>query len=275
MTGMGVPPLAGFTVALTATRPARKPAGLAGQLADLLLRHGANVLAAPVAPDRPVPLDALLDEVLAGHVDAVLFADEASGSAVLARADARDLRTELVKRLCSDVLAVCADPGTAAELGRYRVPTAHPVRRQPDPLVGLLETALQSRARRVEAAGNELEIRGHAVLVNGRLRLVPPSGMALLRVMGNRPGVVVPRGALLRALPGGARDERAVEVAVARLRVALGEPRLIQTVVKRGYRLATDPRAGSRLRRLAGETAQNRTAADSGRSAEESPARIV
>jgi uroporphyrinogen-III synthase len=36
-----------------------------------------------------------------------------------------------------------------------------------------------------------------------------------------------------------------VEVAVGRLRAALGDPRIIQTVVKRGYRLAYEPeRAG-------------------------------
>ena len=40
-------------------------------------------------------------------------------------------------------------------------------------------------------------------------------------------------------LPSGeARSEHAVEMAVARLRRALGVP-LVQTVVKRGYRLAT------------------------------------
>ncbi|HEY0804905.1 MAG TPA: winged helix-turn-helix domain-containing protein, partial [Pseudonocardiaceae bacterium] len=49
--------------------------------------------------------------------------------------------------------------------------------------------------------------------------------------------------ALLAALPG-AGEEHAVETAVARLRSALGEPRLVQTVVKRGYRLATDPVGG-------------------------------
>jgi uroporphyrinogen-III synthase len=32
-----------------------------------------------------------------------------------------------------------------------------------------------------------------------------------------------------------------VEVAVGRLRTALGDPRIIQTVVKRGYRLAYEP----------------------------------
>ncbi|MCW2692663.1 MAG: hypothetical protein JWM67_1267, partial [Mycobacterium sp.] len=31
------------------------------------------------------------------------------------------------------------------------------------------------------------------------------------------------------------------EVAVARLRTSLADPRLVQTVVKRGYRLAYDP----------------------------------
>lgn len=56
-----------------------------------------------------------------------------------------------------------------------------------------------------------------------------------------RPGWVVARADLLRALPGGGTDEHAVETAMARLRTALGAPRLIQTVVKRGYRLAVDP----------------------------------
>lgn len=56
-----------------------------------------------------------------------------------------------------------------------------------------------------------------------------------------RPGWVVARADLLRALPGGGTDEHAVETAMARLRTALGAPRLIQTVVKRGYRLALDP----------------------------------
>ena len=36
-------------------------------------------------------------------------------------------------------------------------------------------------------------------------------------------------------------NEHAVEMAVARLRTALGDARLVQTVVKRGYRLAFDP----------------------------------
>ena len=36
-----------------------------------------------------------------------------------------------------------------------------------------------------------------------------------------------------------------MEVAVGRLRTALGDPRIIQTVVKRGYRLAYEPERAS------------------------------
>jgi uroporphyrinogen-III synthase len=47
------------------------------------------------------------------------------------------------------------------------------------------------------------------------------------------------RADLLRTLPRGA-DEHAVEMAVARLRAGLRAPGLVQTVVKRGYRLPVD-----------------------------------
>ena len=51
------------------------------------------------------------------------------------------------------------------------------------------------------------------------------------------------RAVLTAALPRGA-DGHAVDMAVARLRTALGSPRYIETVIKRGYRLALDPAAG-------------------------------
>ena len=45
------------------------------------------------------------------------------------------------------------------------------------------------------------------------------------------------REALLSALPRSVANPHAVEVAVARVREAIGAPELIKTVVKRGYRL--------------------------------------
>ena len=53
------------------------------------------------------------------------------------------------------------------------------------------------------------------------------------------------RAELLAAQPGGAGDEHAVENAIGRLRAALGVPGLVQTVVRRGYRLALEPEHGA------------------------------
>ena len=66
----------------------------------------------------------------------------------------------------------------------------------------------------------------------------PAVPLAVLHALVVNPGTVVSRRDLLAALPSGtAGSEHAVEMAVARLRAALGT-RCIQTVVKRGYRLA-------------------------------------
>jgi uroporphyrinogen-III synthase len=90
-------------------------------------------------------------------------------------------------------------------------------------------------------------VRGHAVVVDGQLAPLTSASMALLRELTARPGRVVSRADLLKITPGDGGGEHAVEVAVGRLRAALGDPRIIQTVVKRGYRLAYEPeRAGSR-----------------------------
>lgn len=130
---------------------------------------------------------------------------------------------------------------TALPLQERDVPTLRPERFRLLPLVQVLARELPARVHPLPVAGHRVEVRGHAVLVDGLLRPVPPAGMALLRALARRPGWVVGRGELLRVLPGAGRDEHAVETAVARLRTALGEPRLVQTVVKRGYRLALDP----------------------------------
>jgi uroporphyrinogen-III synthase len=69
--------------------------------------------------------------------------------------------------------------------------------------------------------------------------------MATLRALAQRPGVVVARGELLRALPGNGSDPHAVDTAVLRLRNALGDKNIVATVVKRGYRLAVDENSHS------------------------------
>ena len=81
-----------------------------------------------------------------------------------------------------------------------------------------------------------LQVRGQAATLDGHPLPLSPAPMAILRTLPRRPGEVVDRHRLLAALPGAA-DLHAVEVAVARLRTGLGRRGVVETVVKRGYRL--------------------------------------
>lgn len=210
---------------------------------------GAEVVEVPVyrwvPPTDIAPLDRLTDTVLAGGVDALTFTSAPAAASMLARARERGLEDELVAALRGAVLVVCVGPVTAAPLEAREVSTVQPKRSRLGAMVRELEAEAPRLARSYPVAGHWLEMRGHAALVDGELRSVAPAGMALLRALGRRPGRVVSRAELLRALPGGGDDEHAVETAMARLRSALGEARLVQTVVKRGYRLALDPGSAS------------------------------
>ncbi|MGA4798596.1 uroporphyrinogen-III synthase [Streptomyces lavendulocolor] len=217
---------------------------------EALRAAGAEVVVVPVyrwmPPEDLAPLDRLIDATVSRSLDAVTFTSAPAGASMLARAQDRGLLPDLLDALRHDVLAACVGPVTALPLQAHGVDTVQPARFRLGPLVQSLCQELPSRARTLPVAGRRIEIRGHAVLVDGDLRPVPPAGMSLLHSLARRPGWVVSRADLLRALPGAGRDEHAVETAMARLRSALGAPKLIQTVVKRGYRLALDPEADAK-----------------------------
>jgi uroporphyrinogen-III synthase len=207
-----------------------------------LTEAGAEVVTVPVyrwAPPADIgPLDRLIELTMSGGLDALTFTSAPAVAVVLERATQLGAGDELLRRLYVDVLAVCVGPITARLLVERGVPILQPARARLGSMVRELTDALPGRACRITAAGLELELRGRAVLVNGEPRPLPPAGMALLRALAIRPGHVVSRAELLTVLPGGGADEHAVETAVARLRTALGTPTVVQTVVKRGYRLA-------------------------------------
>ncbi|MEU6847752.1 uroporphyrinogen-III synthase [Streptomyces sp. NPDC046716] len=217
---------------------------------EALREAGAEVVGVPVyrwmPPEDIGPVDRLLDATIARSVDALTFTSAPAAASLLTRAEERGLLPELLSALHHDVVPACVGPVTALPLQARGVETVQPERFRLGPLVQLLCLELPSRARTLPIAGHRMEIRGHAVLVDGELRPVPPAGMSLLRALARRPGWVVSRADLLRALPGAGRDEHAVETAMARLRSALGAPKLIQTVVKRGYRLSLDPAADAK-----------------------------
>jgi uroporphyrinogen-III synthase len=216
---------------------------------ESLRAGGAEVLAVPVYrwadPEDIAPLDRLLDTTLARGLDALTFTSAPAAVSLLGRAEKRGLLPELLGALREDVLVACVGPVTALPLQDRGIGTVQPERFRIAPLVQLICQELPARAPALPVAGHRVEVRGHVVIVDGEPRPVPPAGMALLHALARRPGWVVARADLLRALPGGGTDEHAVETAMARLRMALGAPSLIQTVVKRGYRLALDPVAAT------------------------------
>ncbi|RII19822.1 bifunctional uroporphyrinogen-III synthetase/response regulator domain protein [Streptomyces sp. YIM 130001] len=217
---------------------------------ESLRAAGAEVIGVPVyrwlPPEDIGPVDRLLDATLAGSVDALTFTSAPAAASLLSRAEHHGQLDRLTALLGQDVLAACVGPVTALPLQSHGIATVQPERFRLGPLVQILCRELPARALTLPIAGHRTEIRGHAVVVDGELRPVPPAGMSLLRALARRPGWVVSRADLLRALPGSGSDEHAVETAMARLRTALGAPRLIQTVVKRGYRLALDPSADTK-----------------------------
>jgi uroporphyrinogen-III synthase len=123
----------------------------------------------------------------------------------------------------------------------WGVPTIYPERSRLAPMVRMLELELPSRRDGLEvelADGRTLLVHADQVLVDGVEAALSPAPAAVLDCLLTNPGHVVSRQALLAALPSGqASSEHAVEMAVARLRAAIGT-RAVLTVVKRGYRLA-------------------------------------
>lgn len=217
---------------------------------DALRSAGAEVVSVPVyrwlPPEDLGPLQRLLESVVARQVDAVTFTSAPAVASLLDLARTNGLLEELLTALREDVVPACVGPVTAGALERAKVPTVQPERGRLGALVRQVEAELPARrTQRVVVGLRRLEIRGHLVLVDGELCPLSPAPMAILRALAREPGQVVPRAALMRVLPGETIDEHAAEMAVGRLRAALGEPRLVQTVVKRGYRLACDPGARS------------------------------
>jgi uroporphyrinogen-III synthase len=213
---------------------------------EALEAAGAHVVQVPVyrwtLPADLAPVHRLVDLILTRQVDAVTFTSAPAAASLLAVAGDLGHDDGVIQALRGDVLACCVGPVTAGPLHRHDIPTRWPDRFRLGALVREVVSALPSyRDRRLSVAGVGIQVRGHAVVVDGEVRPVPPVPMAVLRALSAQPGRVLSRAELLPALPGAGTDEHAVEMAVARLRTALGDARLVQTVVKRGYRLAFDP----------------------------------
>ena len=214
-------------------------------VAHALRRQGAQVEVVTVyrvlGAEDPAPLFGLVDRIADGEVDAVTFTSAPAVAALMDAAGSTGRRDDLVSAFQADALAVCVGPVTAAAFEMWGVPSVYPDRSRLAAMVKLMEVELPSRREGLSLAladGRQLLLHGDAVLLDGAEVRLSPAPTSVLQALVANPGNVVPRRALLAMLPSGtAGSEHAVEMAVARLRAALGT-RTVQTVVKRGYRLA-------------------------------------
>ncbi|MGB0877262.1 MAG: uroporphyrinogen-III synthase [Mycobacterium sp.] len=212
---------------------------------DELRAAGAQVVPIRVyrwhAAPRNGEFDQLVDGIAEQKFDAVSFTSAPAVASVLMRAAELGIENEVLSALRSNVHAMCVGPVTARPLVRLGVPTSAPERMRLGALARHITDELPLlQSRTIRVAGHLLEIRGTCVLVDGVVKALSPAAMATIRTLAHHPGAVVSRADLLRTLPGNGTDTHAVETAVLRLRTALGDKKMVSTVVKRGYRLAVD-----------------------------------
>lgn len=216
------------------------------ELADSLAALGADAIDLPVyrweLPEDTSAASRLVESIVRGEIDAVTFTSSPAVRHLIAIASDAGLRDALLEALARRVVTACVGPvcaETAVALG-IAAPVA-PRRARLGAMVQALVTQFDGRSSTITTSCGEVVIQGRCVFVDGADANVGPRERHLLAVLAESGGAVVPKSRLLRDVWGERfDDEHAVEVAVARLRRRLGSAgRAVQTVPRRGYRLAS------------------------------------
>ena len=192
-------------------------------------------------PPDPVALKLSVIAAAEGEIDAAVFTSAPGAAAWLAEVDAQGLGEHVLARIRSGTMVMAAvGPITAKPLQDRGIEPIVPDRGRLGALVRTLVSHYeQAQTSAVLTSAGRLQVRRTVALLDDHVLPVSPSGLEVLRVLTSAGGEVVTRAQVLAVLPGDSTDPHTAEVAVARLREAVGHKGLIQTVVKRGYRLTT------------------------------------
>ncbi len=162
---------------------------------------GAAVVEVPVyrwvLPPDVTPVRRLVEQVVAEQIDAVTFTSAPAVKAFLEVAD--ESRAAVLDRLRSGTLAACVGPVTAGPLIERGVPVVMPERYRLGALIRTVTDELPRRSVRLRVAGSDLEVRGHAVLIDGVAHSLAPAAMAILGALAARRGAVVAKEQLIAA----------------------------------------------------------------------------
>jgi uroporphyrinogen-III synthase len=219
--------------------------------AESVRAQGHDVVAVPVyrweLPDDLAPARRLVEQCCDGTLDAVTFTAAHTVSNLFAIADrvglGEPLRAAFVQR---EVTAVCVGPVCAGQAVDEGIPAERlvvPDHARLGAMVRAASTAFEARRRELRFADRTVVVQGRVVRVDGGdPATLTERERGVLDQLARRPGVVVPKGTLLREVWGDSElDAHVVEVTVNRLRRRLGAAgEGIETVVRRGYRLAVE-----------------------------------
>lgn len=215
--------------------------------------HGYDVIPVPVYR-WGLPTDtAAARRVVAGvgerSVDAVTFTSAPAVDNFFEIVERDDARAPVLDAFnVGAVIPAAVGPVTG---GRMR---SHGVRFAVEPSSPRLGAMVQALASSFDDRSQVLMYEGHPIQIQGRLVCIDGAEVAsltdreraVLRVLAERRGAVVSKRALMAEVWGEMGDEHVVEVTVARLRRRLGPVgQSIETVVRRGYRLAIDRPSGT------------------------------
>lgn len=196
-----------------------------------------------VSPYRWLPpdpsddrVDRLVLAVIAGSLDTVTFTSAPAAEALLQLAALRGRREALLAALRDGPVVVAVGSVTAAPLIREGIRVVHPERFRMGAMIRLACELLEERVLRATTVVGAVELRGAALRVDGERVLLPPTALGIFRALLIADGGVLSRDQLSLAAPS-PLDDRALDVALSRLRQSVPRPDLIQTVIKRGYRL--------------------------------------
>ncbi|MBT8798812.1 uroporphyrinogen-III synthase [Microbacterium flavum] len=217
-------------------------------LDELFTDHGADVVSLTVYRWGPPPdATAVRRSVVsaaAGEVDAVLFTSAPGAYEWIAEAERADALHDIRARSGKGRLLLAAvGPITAGPLIEAGLEPLIAERGRLGSLVRSVVTHFGGgHAVSLVTTAGRLEVRSAGAVLDGRFIPLSRTGVDVLGTLFEAAGRVVSRPVLQASLPRSGESSHAVEMAVARVREALGVPDLIKTVVKRGYRLdVVDP----------------------------------
>lgn len=215
-------------------------------LDELFAAHGGDVVSLTVyrwgPPADPEIVQRSVSQTADGDVDAVLFTSAPGAAQWLAEASAAGCLDAIRERAVGGRLVMAAvGPITAGPLVDAGIAVLMAERGRLGSLVrGVVTHFGGGSAPALMTSAGSLQLRSGGALIDGRFIALSRTAGRLLGVLFDARGDVVSRAQLVEALPRTGQGDHAVEMAVARVREALGVPGVIKTVIKRGYRLDVD-----------------------------------